>query len=43
MYILNIHSAIKKMTISELKDFIFENYCRRLGFTKESSYNLITH
>ena len=26
MYILNIASAIKKMTIKKLRDFIFENY-----------------
>ena len=26
------------MTIKELKDFIFENYYRRIGFTKENSY-----
>ena len=32
MYILNIASAIKKMTVNELLDFIFENYywiCKR--------------
>ena len=28
MYILNILSAIQKMTIKELKDLIFENYYR---------------
>ena len=26
------------MTIKELRDFIYENYFRRIGFTKESSY-----
>ena len=26
------------MTIKELKEFIFENYFRHRGFTKESSY-----
>ena len=30
--------AIKKMTINELKDFIFENYYKQIGFTKENSY-----
>ena len=32
MYILNIASAIKKMTFNELRDFIFENYYKRIGF-----------
>ena len=26
------------MTVKELKDFIFENYYRQIGFTKEKSY-----
>ena len=26
------------MTIKELRDFIYENYFRQTGFTKESSY-----
>ena len=43
MYILNILSSIKKMTIKELKDFIFENYYRRIGFPKENSYYLMKH
>ena len=38
MYILNIAKAIKKMTVKELKGFIFENYYLRLGFAKENSY-----
>ena len=33
---MNIASAIKKMTVNELRDFIFGNYCKR--FVKESSY-----
>ena len=37
MYILNISKAIKKMSINEIKDFIFENYYKRIGFSKESS------
>ena len=28
----------RKMTIKELRDFIYENYCRQTGFTKENSY-----
>ena len=30
MYILNIFSAMKEITIKELKDFIYENYYRKL-------------
>ena len=26
------------MSISEIKDFIFENYYKRIGFSKQSSY-----
>ena len=38
MYTLNIASAIKKMTVNGLREFIFENYYNRIGFVKESSY-----
>ena len=38
MYILNISSAIKRMTINEIRDFIFESYYKRTGFSKENSY-----
>ena len=38
MYILNTAKAIKKMSINEIKDFIFENYDKRIGFSKEISY-----
>ena len=38
MYILNIASTIKKMTINKLRDFIFERYYKRIGFSKEKSY-----
>ena len=38
MYILNITSAIKKMAINKLRDFIFENYYRRIEFSIENSY-----
>ena len=43
MHKLNIISAIKKMTIKELRDFIYENYYRRIVFTKENSYYLMKH
>ena len=36
MYTLNYTSAIKKMTIHELGDFIFENYYKQIGYVKES-------
>ena len=36
MYICNILSAIQKMTIKELKNFILENNYRQNGFRKEN-------
>ena len=38
MYILNIARAIKKMSSNVNRDFIFENYYKRIGFFKENSY-----
>ena len=38
MYTLNIVSTIKKMAFNELKDFIFENYYKRIGYVKESTF-----
>ena len=38
MYILNIIKAIKRMSINEVRDCFFENYYRRIVFSKESSY-----
>ena len=38
MYILNIFSAIKKVTIKELKDFTHKNYYTLIGFLRENSY-----
>ena len=41
MYILNIVSAIKKITVNEFRDFerhIFENYYKGMVFPKENSY-----
>ena len=41
MYILNIAKAIKKISVNEIKDFIFENYYKRIVFSKEnSSYSM---
>ena len=38
MYILNIDSAIKKMLVNKIRNFIFKNYYQRIGFSKENSY-----
>ena len=39
MYILNITKTIKMMSVNEMKDFIFENSYKRIGFSKKISYN----
>ena len=38
MYILNIVNAIKNMSVNGLRDFVFKNYYKRIGFVKEKSY-----
>ena len=38
MHILNIASAIKKMSVNELKEFIFENYYKRIRFIKKKIF-----
>ena len=38
MHTLKITSAIKKMTVNELGDFIYENYYERIKFARENSY-----
>ena len=43
MYVLNITSNIKKITIKELKDFIFDNYYSRIEFARENSYYSLKH
>ena len=40
MYIINITSALKKMTVNELRHFIFENYYKRIEFVKDSYYSI---
>ena len=38
MFILNIASAIKEMSINEITDFIFETYyIKKLGFLKKTA------
>ena len=29
------------MTVKDLKEFIFENYCKRINFTKKIEINLL--
>ena len=43
MYILNIASTIKKMTVNELRNFFFEKYYKRITFSKENSYHSMEH
>ena len=38
MYILDITKAVRNMSIIEIKDFIFENFDKWIGFSKGSSY-----
>ena len=38
MYILNIAKAIKKISVNEIKNVIFESYYKRIEFSKEDSY-----
>ena len=35
MYILNIARAIKRLSVYEIRDFIFENYCKELDFLRK--------
>ena len=41
MYKLNTLSAIKKMTVKELRDFIHKNYYKQIGFTKDNTCSSI--
>ena len=38
MCILNIARAVKKISANEIMDFAFENYYKRIGFSKENSF-----
>ena len=38
MSTLNIIKAIKKISVNDIRDFIFENYYKRIGFSKEYNY-----
>ena len=43
MHILCIASAIKKMSVNEIRDIIFENYYKQIGFSKGNSYYSMKH
>ena len=43
MYILNITSAVKKMSVNETRDFIFENCYKQIGFSRENSFYSMKH
>ena len=43
MYILNIASAIKKISVNEIRDFIFVNYYKQIAFCKENIYYSVRH
>ena len=43
MYTLNITKAKIRMSINEISNFVFENYFKSIGFSKESSYDQIKH
>ena len=38
MYVLNIARAIKRMSVNKIRNFIFKDYYKRIGFSKEYSY-----
>ena len=38
MFILNIASPLRKIAVNELRDSIFENYYKQIGFSEENSY-----
>ena len=43
MYILSIASAIKKISVNEIRDIIFENYYKRIEFSNKNSYYSMKH
>ena len=43
MYLLNIVDSLKKMTVHDIRDCIFGNYYKRIGFSKENSHYSIKH
>ena len=43
MYTLNITAAVKQMSVNKIREFIFENNYKRIGFSKENSYYSMKH
>ena len=43
MHIRNIENAIRKSSVKDLREFIFKNYFKQTGFTKEDSYFSLTN
>ena len=41
MYTLNIARTIEKMLVNKIRDFIFENFYKRIRFSKESNYHSV--
>ena len=39
MHIRDIASTIKKMSVNEIGELVFESYYKRIGFPKENSYH----
>ena len=39
MSIINIARAITKISVNEIRDFIFENYFKRMAFSKKHDYH----
>ena len=39
MSIINIATAITKISVNEIRDFIFENYFKRMAFSKKHDYH----
>ena len=38
MYILNIAIAMKKISVNELREFMFENFYKPIGYVQEKSH-----
>ena len=42
LYTLNI-GTVKKMSVNEIRDFIFKKYYKQIEFSKESCYYSVKH
>ena len=38
MYTLNITEAIRNISVNKIRDFIFENYYKKIDFSMEYNY-----